>query len=368
MGRKLLWFFALVAICLAPRAQTVARSQERPKLKRRTVSPRAWFRRGLAFGGDKLVFAHDTNGDILESMDLSGDDVRKFAPTIDAYGGTSSNFFEHPVASSVGLGGFPCRDFYVGAGKDILHVTNDGRTVDTFVTGLDGDVRVMLFDLSGGFGNDMLVGTRNGYVYRISSLRAILRMSSLGELIGGMDVAPTKQDYGKLGDQLFVVSGISGHLWAISPSGETTAVNVSRHIYGAEGLYFVPPDFGGRQEEGFYRVLWPFGLTKIEASDFATLRGDAFITKLDEGETFERLRWNGASFDISTVGQLDDEIIAELFVTPKMLDPGNGCHTDEKKSKEYSASSEIVRFLRPEYYRLMTQAESAPPTAVQIRH
>jgi hypothetical protein len=368
MGRKLLWFFALVAISLASRAQTVARCQERPKLKRRTVSPRAWLRRGLAFGGDKLIFAHDTNGDILESMDLNGDDVRKFAPTIDVYGGTSENFFEHPVASSVGLGGFPCRDFYVGAGKDILHVTNDGSTVDTFVTGLGGDVRVMLFDLSGGFGNDLLVGTRNGSVYRISSLGAIFLMSSVGELIGGMDVAPTKLDYGKLAGQLFVVSGISGHLWAISPSGETTVVNVSRHIYGAEGLYFMPTDFDGRPEEGFYSVLWPFGLSKIEISDFATLRGDAFITKLDEGETFERLRWNGASFDISTVGELNDKVMAELFVTPKMLDPGNGCHNGEKKTKEYSASPGIARFLRPEYYRLMTQAKFASPTAVQIRH
>ena len=123
---------------------------------------------GFAYMGDGFVGSVYTSGtgNVLYRTDLTGGSQQIFAPTINIPGAIPE---EHFVSSSLGLGGFPSRDVYVGSGNSILHIDHAGTTGGTFISGLAGNVRGILFDSIGTFGNDMLVSTSAGNIYRINS-------------------------------------------------------------------------------------------------------------------------------------------------------------------------------------------------------
>src|SRR5712692_2507479 len=123
---------------------------------------------GFAFAGNKFVGSAQGDGTgLLYQTDLNGANLKLFAPGVSVPSGSIDA--EHFVASSLGFGGFPLRDIYVGAGTGVLHITNDGKHSNMLVTGLASPVRGMRFDAVGTFGHDLLVTTHGGEVYRVKS-------------------------------------------------------------------------------------------------------------------------------------------------------------------------------------------------------
>lgn len=84
--------------------------------------PTWWNNVGITFAGDKFIYALNTNGFSLDSTDPNGDNYQEFARQFKIVGGTRDTVFEHPIASALGLGGFPCRDIYVGEGRSSTSV------------------------------------------------------------------------------------------------------------------------------------------------------------------------------------------------------------------------------------------------------
>jgi len=123
---------------------------------------------GLRLPGDKFVGSVQGDGlGILYSTDLLGNNVQRFAPTVNVP--ASAWFAEHAVASSSGLGGFHSRDIYVAAGNGVMHISHDGTRSNILVSGLLSGVTALRFDAVGTFGHDLLLATLGGHIYRVSS-------------------------------------------------------------------------------------------------------------------------------------------------------------------------------------------------------
>ena len=132
---------------------------------------------------------------VLYRTDLTGGSVQLFAPTVAIASNPSS---EHFVASSLGLGGFANRDVYVASGAGIVHVDHAGASGSPLITSVGGvpgstlasAVRGILFDAIGTFGNDMLVTTIGGQIYRVDSTGAGTLFGSGGEDTEGLTSRP----------------------------------------------------------------------------------------------------------------------------------------------------------------------------------
>lgn len=280
---------------------------------------------GFTFAGDKFVGSVQGDGvGILYQTDLHGGNLKLFAPEMNVPSGNFAS--EHCIASSPGLGGFPLWDIYVGAGTGVLHISHDGAKSDLFVNGLKGPVQSIRFDTVGTFGHDMLVGTYFGTVYRINSAGIPTLLADFSELVEGMDVAPLGAGFGPFNGKLIVVSETWGLVRAISPTGGYTILNQNNPIPTPESISFVPGDLGasGSSVEGFYESNYYSNVVKANASQFASLKGDAIITSELGVRTIWRMHWNGLGFDITKIGDTPDQAEEGLFVTPAMLS-GNVC-------------------------------------------
>jgi hypothetical protein len=283
---------------------------------------------GFAYAGNKFVGSVDTNGaGVLYATDLDGSNVRLFAPGVRIPAGNIQN--EHYVASSLGLGGFPARDIYVGAGTGILHITNDGNRSNLFVSGLPSPVRGMAFDGVGTFGYDLLVTTHGGQIYRVKNSGKAILLASVEDDTEGMDIAPLGAHFGLFDGQLIVASESSGLLRAVSPSGVVSILNGPSPIAQVESLSFVPLDLGasGSPVEGFYGANWTINVLRADRSQFTLFRGDAIVTSELGDRRISRVHWNGTSFDTTIIGSFPNQAEDVVFVTPSMINPG--CPTGE---------------------------------------
>ena len=284
---------------------------------------------GFAFAGDKFVGSVQADGlNVLYSTNLTGGNVQVFAPTVSIPGGSPSS--EHFVTSSLGLGGFPSRDIYVAAGNGIIHINNAGTASNVFIPtsgagSLASAVRGILFDSIGTFGNDMLVTTSGGQVYRINSAGAIVGgapLASVGEDTEGLDIAPV--GFGPHAGKLIVASEGSGTLRAITPGGVVTTITT---VASAEELTFVPLNLGasGNSVEGFYGSNYTDNVLKGNASEFTSFLGDAIVT----GETthvVNRVHFNSATstFEVTNIGSFSAQPEDGIFVTAAIVNPGPG--------------------------------------------
>lgn len=274
---------------------------------------------GFTYAGNKFVGSVQKDGTgALYSTDLNGGNVQVFAPSVSlATNGAS----EHYVASSLGLGGFANRDIYVASGNSIMHISNDGSTSGSFVSGLSGDVRGILFDPVGSFSHDMLVTTTTGDVYRVNSSGTASVLASVGTDTEGLDVAPV--GFGNFGGQLVVVSEGTGQINAINTSG--TITNLGLTITGGpEELTFVPLNLGssGNPVEGFYGSNYTQNVLKADASQFSGYLGDAIVTS-EFGRQVSRIHWNGTSFEVSNIGTFPSQPEDGLFVTADIIRGGS---------------------------------------------
>jgi hypothetical protein len=272
---------------------------------------------GFAYAGNKFVGSVQRDGTgALYSTDLNGGSVQLFAPTVSLAANPSS---EHFVSASLGLGGFPSRDIYVANANGVMHIANNGASSNVFVTGLIGNVRGITFDGVGTFGNDMLITTDTGNVYRVNSSGSPSLLASVGEDTEGLDVAPLGNGFSTFDGRLIVASEGSGTLRAISNSGVVTPFAT---IGSAEELSFVPLNLGasGNPVEGFYGADYTPNVIKAGVSEFAGMQGDIVVT----GETshqVSRVHWNNVTnaFDITNIGAFPNQPEDGLFVTANII-------------------------------------------------
>lgn len=274
---------------------------------------------GFAYAGDKFVGSvyYGANNNQLYSTDLSGGSVAKFGAPIPGFYG------EVYVSSSLGIGGYGPRDIYAGSEGvgSVYRIAHDGSSQGVFASGLTGGVRSIAFDPYGLYGNNMVVATNAGSIYRIDSAGAASLLANVGEDAEGLSFAP--QNFGGYAKgTLFVASEGSGSLRAISPSG--TVNTVISGLYGAEMVSFVPLNLGtsGDPVEGFYAASYAIDVQKAAAADFVPYKGHAVIT----GETGHQV-WDVAydvglaSFTATQIGTFPAQPEDGIFVTKDIIRP-----------------------------------------------
>jgi len=284
---------------------------------------------GFAYAGNKFVGSVLQNGPgSLYSTDLVGGTVQAFAPTVSL----NSSSGEHFVAASFGLGGFPNGDIYAADGSNIVHITNNGASSNTFNTSaLSGEVRGITFDLFGTFGNKMLVTTSLGNVYNVNSAGAVSLLANVGEDVEGLDIAPPGGGFATFDGQLIVASEASGKLRAISSGGVVTPLSNGSLgpvlIPSAEELTFVPLNLGvsGSPLEGLYGANFATNnIQKANGNQFLGMQGDIIVTGETTGDV-SRVHWNGTQFVVSQVGSFGSYPANQpedgVFVTPAMVTP-----------------------------------------------
>ena len=274
---------------------------------------------GFSYAGNKFVGSvyFGANNNQLYQTDLSGGNVQSFGPAIP---GASGEIY---VSSSLGLGGFPSRDIYATQGNSVYHITNDGLSGGSFVSGLTGGVRGIAFDPYGVYGYDMLVTTDAGSVYRVNSGGTPTLLANLGYDTEGLDFTP--QAFGPYATgTLVVASEGSGRLTAIDSAGTTADLGVS--IPGAvEMLSFVPLSLGisGSSLEGFYAANYPTNVVHAGATEFTPYLGDAIVTAETTHRVYQ-VHWNPLtlSFDVTDLGAFPGQPEDGIFVTAEIINPG----------------------------------------------
>ena len=270
---------------------------------------------GFAYAGNKFVGSvyFGPNNSQLYATDLDGSNVRKFATPIP--GGSGEMY----VSSSLGLGGFVPRNIFAGFENNgqVYQVANDGSTVSLFASGLVGGVRSIAFDPYGLYGNDMIVATHAGNLYRINMSGGISFLANVGEDAEGISFAP--QAFGPFAKgTLIVASEGSGSLRAVGANGSLTTF---AHVASAEMVSFVPLNLGlsGNPLEGFYAASYANDIVKVGYTDFLPYLGDMMVT--GEGtHLMNRVHWDGANFVTNVLspsfpGQPEDGI----FVTADII-------------------------------------------------
>lgn len=276
---------------------------------------------GFTYAGDMFVGSVQQDGTgALYATDLDGTNVRDFAPGVSL---AASNASEHFLASSLGLGGFESRDIYAAAGSTVVHISHDGLTSSTFVSGLNGFVRGILFDAIGTFNGDMLITTTSGDVYRVTSAGTATLLASVGEDTEGLDIAPIGAGFGSFDGQLIVASEGSNTIRAINTLGSISTVLQDGGFGGAEELSFVPLDLGvsGDPVEGFYGANYTPNVIKIGSGQFAGMQGDVIVTGEGSGG-ISRVHWNGTSFLRTTEGSFPNQPEDGIFVTRAIVTGG----------------------------------------------
>jgi len=290
---------------------------------------------GFTYAGNKFVGSIAGNGTgLLYQSDLTGGNVQLFAPTVNLPNAPST---EHYVAASPGIGGWTGGEVYVADGSDIVHISNNGATSNTFVSGLVGEVRGIAFDLTGNYGNSMLVTTTSGNVYSVTpgagvSLVANVQLGGNSVSLEGLDIAPA--GFGTFGGQLFVASETSNAVFAVSNLGVVTKLTNGSLgdiiTNSAEQLTFVPLNLGisGSPLEGLYSGNYAPNVLFANGGQFAGMQGDMILTG-ELTDKITRIHWDAninqfvltgeGLFPNSNGGLPSPQPEDGLFITPALL-------------------------------------------------
>jgi len=275
---------------------------------------------GFCYAGNKFVgttLLYNGTG-AMYSTDLNGGNVQVFAPSVNL----SSTTGEHFVAASFGFG-FGTSDIYVANGNTIERIANNGTYIGPFVSFTSGEVRGITFDLTGNYGNDMLVTTSIGKVYRVNSGGGVTSLANVGANVEGLDIAPAS--FGPYANQLIVAAESLGNFWAIAPGGGATLLMNGLNplsVPSAEEITFVPSVIGANPLTGLYAANYPNTVLKASGSQFVGMEEDLIVT----GETtlqVTRVHWDNmsSSFQLTNIGSLGLDLAEDgIFVTQTMID------------------------------------------------
>jgi hypothetical protein len=262
----------------------------------------------------------------LYSTNLSGGNVQPFGSPIPGASG------EVVVGASLGQGGFPTGDIYTSSESQttIYHYANSGGIPSAFATlpGSPGGIKQIFFDPSGTFGGAMLVTTNNGGIYKVTASGSATLLATIpgGNVAEGMDIASS--NYGQYAGQLLVASETSQQVYAISPGGTVTQLqlrdggNNPTVIPLAETVSTVPTNLncGSDQVQGFYVANYPTDIQKASACQFVPYLGDTIVTSEDVSNSpLWDLHYNGDianTFTVSDIGTLPGQSEDGIFVSP----------------------------------------------------
>jgi len=267
-----------------------------------------------AVGGNKFVGSVYFNTQLYQT-NLSGGGVTTFGAPVAAFAGG-----ETYVSSSLGIGGFGPRDVYAGnQGSNIVYrFANDGLSQGAFVSsGISGGIRSIAFDPFGLYGNNMIVATGSGNVYKVDSAGTASLLASVGADTEGLSFAP--QAFGAYAaGTLFVASEGLSSLLAITPGGVVT--NIVSGLATPEMVSFVPLNIGlsGNPVEGFYAASYPNNIQKAAATDFIPYIGHAIVTGEGGGQVYD-IRWNGSAFVTTDIGPFPGQAEDGIFVTSDII-------------------------------------------------
>lgn len=194
-------------------------------------------------------------------------------------------------------GGFTVGDLFVGNGNDgeIVRITNNGATVINPWVSLTGSgnglMRGSLYvDRTGVYGDDLIVVTTAGEVWRINSAAVPTFIADVDVHLEGVVTVPNNAvQYGPLAGKIIAGAEEQGRLYIFDSSGSssfiTPGVNIEDidHITGTENFYGV--NFGTNR------------LLGAPASDFAPYAGEILLTQETHPGTsgLYHLFWNGVS-------------------------------------------------------------------------
>lgn len=276
---------------------------------------------GFAFAGNKFVGSTYFNSQLYQT-DLAGNLAQKFGAPLPIAPGSAGEIY---VSSSLGLGGFASRNVFAGSQNfgTVWTYANGATTTDAatvFVTGLVGGVRSIAFDPYGAYGNNMIVATSAGYVYRVSSAGVATLLANVGADTEGLDFMP--QAFGPHpAGTLVVLSEGNGRVRAISAAGVVTDLGLQFNT--PEMISFVPLDFALTVDPlaGFYAARYPNEVVKASAVDFAAYAGQAIVTEEGTHDLYA-VSYDGSNFTRTYIGNFGGQPEDGIFVTAAILDPG----------------------------------------------
>jgi hypothetical protein len=194
-------------------------------------------------------------------------------------------------------GGFTAGDLFVGNGIDgqVVRISNNGATITNPWANLpgvnNGLMRGGLYvDRTGVYGDDLIVVTDTGEVWRINSAGAPTFIADVNVHLEGVVTVPNAAQYGPLAGKIIAGAEEQGRLYIFDATGAssfiTPGVNIEDidHITGTENFYGV--NFGTSR------------LLGAPASDFAPYAGEILLTQeTHAGGTsgLYHLFWNGLS-------------------------------------------------------------------------
>ncbi len=285
---------------------------------------------GFTYAGDRFVGSGAYPfGTQLYQTNLNGGGITTFGAPLTGFSG------EIFVASSFATGAYGSNLIYAGSQNttSIVQLAHDGSSQSVFATGIVGGVRSIAFDPYGNYGNDMIVATMSGNIYKVDSSGIPTLLANVGEDTEGIGFAPqTFGSYAK--GTLFVASENSGNVRAIDPAGVSilhpdgvfsTAFTVS----SAETVSFVPLNIGasGNPVEGFYGVNYPLDIVKWDASQFTPYAGDAIVTS-ELGHGIYDVTAGISGFSVNNIGSFPDQPEDSIFVTADVVQGHGGSVPD----------------------------------------
>ena len=209
------------------------------------------------------------------------------------------------TARSGNTAGFSMGELFVGNGVDgqIVRISPDGATIDNPWVDLPGDsnglMRGSLYvDRTGVFGDDLIVATTLGQVWRIDAAgNPTLLTEITGVHLEGLITVPDAPlRYGPLAGMALIGAEQQGLMYAVAPDGTTTSFNIGITI---EDLDIITP------YENFFGVN--YGTSRLigaTATEFLPMAGDILVThETVTSVGLFRLYWDGSALQT-------DELVA----------------------------------------------------------
>ena len=245
----------------------------------------------------EMVMSVNYAGGIPNNFDIVAADGT-FSP-YSSVSGLTDEVYMAGIRSSSCQQTFQTGELYFGTGTPgvIAKLSADGTTLtNPWVTLpnegglLNGGLFQDVYCVAGG---DLIVTTRAGDVWRVTSAGAATEVaSSFGQDLEGPTTVPDNPArYGPWAGQILVSDEANGVIWSIDPTTGFTGRWDGGGAFGsAEGVHVVPPN------QNFFGVDFADGtLQGAAASQFTGVVGDVVLATEFPGKLLD-ITWNGTSF------------------------------------------------------------------------
>lgn len=247
------------------------------------------------------------------------------APWSNAANLQGERYLDIPRAVNTGAG-WGVGETFSGNGNpgQLMRISSNGASVTNTWAVLPGETGQpagqLRFDNTGIFGNDLLVTTTTGNLWRVNAAGAPTLIANLGQSADfeGLAVVPNNvARYGPLAGKAIIGHEGSTDLWAVDPAGN---VSMFSNILPAqcEGIHVIPANehFVG-VDYANSRILW------ADQSEFTPFVGDIMIVSEIIGANpgnpsgLNRLLWNGSGsfgyFTFSPIGLTPNSLLPGLW-------------------------------------------------------